>query len=1142
MHRSVVSRALHFCCPVLFVFCFALSAAAQIRPHGGMLRYPDVSRDKIAFVYANDIWVVSREGGMAAPLASPPGTELFPRFSPDGAHIAFVGNYDGNRDLYVVPVEGGPPKRITHHPDGETMCDWVPAAHAGLVAEGATGDRLLFYTNGLAGLRRQMQLFTVDAAGGLPVKLPVPYGATAAISADGEWLAYTPHTTDFRTWKRYRGGMATDIWLFNLKTKQSKQMTTWEGTDTQPMWQGQIVYYLSDAGPEHRQNIWSYDTTNGRTQQHTHYKDFDIKWASNGPGANGEGEIVFQVGAELRLFNLGAKSDKVVSVTIPGDRPKLRPRRVDVAGNMPALDISATGKRAVVEARGDIWTLPAEHGSPRNLTRSSGVFDRDPMWSPDGKWIAYFSDATGEYELYRRSADEKGEPEQLTRGSKTFYYTPTWSPDSKHIAFTDKAGNVLLCDVEKKETKVIDTDPWANAPRLSWSRDSGWIAYPKSGLNRQSAIYLYEMASGKVHQVTSGMFNDWAPTFDRAGDFLYFASNRAWSSPRYEDLGTTFVYNETALLYVVPLRKDVKLPFAPKSDEEPATTQPATSQPASSQATTSAAAESQPASAATSEPASQPGEKKDEKKPVIIELEDFERRAVQLEIKHGGFGNLAVAHDGKLIFSRLAGRGAETEPSIRIFDLADEKKEENTVLAGAAFFAISSDGKKLLVRKDNKMAIVDAAKDQKLDKTISTAGMGSMVSPREEWKQILTEVWRLQRDYFYDPHMHGVDWEAIYKQYATMLDDCASREDVGFVAAEMISELNAGHTYYGGGDLEGQPSVSVGMLGCDFELYTGPLPGAPAYRISKIYEGAPWDSDARGPLSQPGVDVKVGDYLLAVNRAPVDATRDPWASFQGLADQTVTLTVSDKPAMDDKARDVVVKLLSDESNLRYRAWIERNRAYVAEKTDGKVGYIYVPNTGVDGQNDLFRQFYGQVDKAALIIDERWNGGGQIPTRFIELLNRPITNYWARRDGHDWPWPPDSHQGPKCMLINGLAGSGGDAFPAYFRQSGLGKLIGMRTWGGLIGISGNPGLIDGAFTTVPTFGYYKKDGTWGIEGHGVDPDMEVVDDPAMMVDGGDPQLDAAIAHMLGELQRNPYRPPQRPKYPDRSGMGIREEDK
>ena len=498
--------------------------------------------------------------------------------------------------------------------------------------------------------------------------------------------------------------------------------------------------------------------------------------------------------------------------------------------------------------------------------------------------------------------------------------------------------------------------------------------------------------------------------------------------------------------------------------------------------------------------------------------------------------------DATLVLARGAPRGGNGEPSIKIFDMKpadthEKKKEEKTVLDGARWFRMSADGKKLLVRKGETSAVVDAAADQKLDKPISLDGLKTTIDPRAEWRQMFVEAWRLQRDFFYAANMHGLDWPAVRQRYQPMIEHCTSREDVSYVIGEMIAELNVGHAYlWGPGDVEDQPKVSVGMLGVDFELHDG------AYRIARIIQGGPWDVDARGPLSRPNVDVKEGDYLLAVNGVPIDVTKDPWAAFVGRAGKVVTLTVSDKPTLDDDARHVVVETLSSESTLRYRNWVEAKRAYVERKSEGNVGYIYVPDTGGKGHNELFRQFYGQIDTKALIIDERWNGGGQGPDRMIELLNRPVINYWTRRYGKEVPSPRAAHQGPKCMLINGSAGSGGDAFPYQFRRAGLGKLIGMRTWGGLVGISGNPSLIDGGSITVPRFAFYETDGTWGVEGHGVEPDLEVIDDPALMADGGDPQLDAAIEHMMSEILRHPYRPVPRPPYPDRSGMGITKQDR
>lgn len=1292
---------------VMMACGMAASVFGQVTPHAGMLRWPDVSATHIVFSYANDLWIVPKAGGVASPLASPPGPEQFPKFSPDGKTVAFAGNYEGGRDLYTVPVEGGVPTRVTYHPAGELLCDWTP-----------DGKGLHFISNGLAGLARQTQAFTIPADGGTQTKLPVPYSGFGAISPDGQWLAYTPHSTDTRTWKRYRGGMATDVWLYNLKDNTAKKATDWEGTDTLPMWvpggDGKVLYYLSDMGPEHRLNIWAYEVASAKRTQVTTFKDDDVRWPSIGPGGDGKGEIVFQLGEKLMLLNLGTGASAEVKVTIPGAKPKLRTRTVDAAGWMSGGSISPGAKRVAVEARGEIFSVPAKEGIIRNLTKTDGTAERDPAWSPDGKWIAYFSDTSGEYELWVRPSDAKPpeekkeekkegeakpdakadakadakpdekkeeekkdepetklEPRKLTNLGAGFRMNPQWSPDSSMITFTDAGGRLMLTVVATGETKEIDKDPWMNAMSVSWSQDSKWMAYRRSDDKSSiGVIWITEAKTGEKHRVTGGMFDAKSPAFDRKGDWLFYVSSLATNNPEYSDLDTTYAYTNSDVIVATPLRKDVKSPHLPKSDEEtikkeekkkddkkkdekkpeegkkdeakPEEKKPDDKKEEKPKEAAKAddgvsgkwqgtAKGSVPQLAAglpitltmrvaedgkvtgsvssvvgggpitgtynkatgeielnvslmknnavlkgtvkngeasgtwtagdqtgewslkrTSADAGDDGkkdEKKDDKKDsgekakeVKIDFDGLESRSVELPITPGGFGQMAVADGDKLLFARRSSRSGEAG-GVKIFDYkADEPKEE--LVTGGGGFDITPDGKKLLVG----MKIVDASSGGGKAQNVSTQGMMMTIDPHKEWNQIFNDAWRIFRDYFYEPTMHGTDWVAIKKHYGAMLDDAASREDVNWIISEMISELNIGHAYLNGpGDVEGQPGgPGVGLLGADFALEGSG--DAKAYRVKKILNTGAWDSDARGPLQQAGVDVKEGDYILAVNGIPVDTTRDIYASFVGMAGKVVALTVNASPTMDGKEREVLVKPIGSETELRYRAYIESKRAYVEEKTDGKVGYIYVPNTGVDGQNDLYRQYFGQRGKDAIIIDERWNGGGQIPTRFIELLNRPATNYWARRDGNDWSWPPDAFFGHKCMLINGLAGSGGDMFPWLFKYNKLGPVIGMRTWGGLVGISGNPGLIDGGTISVPTFGFYETDGTWGVEGHGTDPTIEVVDDPSKMLDwctpkGGDPQLDRAIDEMMTAVKTKPYVPPKRPASPTyRKGMGIEEKDK
>ncbi|UCF19292.1 MAG: PD40 domain-containing protein [Gemmatimonadota bacterium] len=1077
----------------------ALSAGTvEAQVDARMLRYPDVSATQITFVYAGDIWVVPKSGGTAQRLSSPRGEESFPRFAPDGSTIAFSGNYDGNIDIYTIPAMGGNPQRLTHPPMDDRVIDWYP-----------DGGSILFASSRESGRQRFNQLYRQGRNGGLPDKLPVAYGEFGAISPDGKFFAYMPKSRDFRTWKRYRGGWAPDIWLFNLEDYSSRNLTESDANDAHPMWHGRTLYFLSDRGPNQRHNIWAYDLDSEGFRQVTDFADFDIHFPAIGPS-----DIVFEAGGRLYLLDLSSEEYAEVEIDVVTDLATLKPRTENVAQRIASASISPSGKRALFEARGDVFTLPAEHGPVLNITASSGVAERYPTWSPDGKYIAYWSDRSGEYELTIRPADGKGEEEKLTALGSGFRYTPQWSPDSKKIAFIDQTKSIRVYDLERRDIVKVDSDLWMNHGnlsnfRVSWSPDSRWLAYNRGLESRSNAIFLFDTRSGQRHQVTSGYYSDFMPAFDPDGKYLYFYTNRTFR-PAYSDVDNTWVYPNATNIAAVALRSDVPSPLAPRNDEE--------------------GAEEEESEGGDN---NKDQEKKngEEPKPVEIELEGFEHRLVVLPPRAGNFGPLAAV-SGKVIFHRGVNTGAADEKRpLMYYDL--EEREEKTIVDDVDGFVLSADGKKLLVWEDETAAIIDVKPDQKMEKRLRTSEMEATVDPRAEWKQVFTDAWRFQRDFFYDPNMHGVDWKAMREQYGALVDAAVTRWDVNYIIGELIAELNASHTYRGGGDTEPAERRSVGMLGVDWSLENG------AYRIERIIDGGQWDAEVRSPFAKPGVDVAEGAYVLAVNGVAVDTSTDPWAAFQGLAGKTIALTVNDRPGMEG-ARQVLVEALEpdEEIRLRHLAWIESNRKRVEEASEGRVGYIYVRSTGIDGQTELVRQFAAQWNKEGLIIDERWNSGGQIPDRFVELLKRPPLSYWAVREGKDWQWPPIANFGPKVMLINGWSGSGGDLFPYFFKKSGVGPLIGMRTWGGLIGITGAPQLVDGGGVTVPTFRMYDTEGKWFQEGYGVDPDIEVPEDPTQLANGVDPQLERAVQEVLRMLQENPLAIPDRPPYEDRTAGATR----
>lgn len=1090
-----------YACPLLILFLLSaviFPTFSQIDAR--LLQQPDVSDSHIAFIYAGDVWTVPKAGGTATRLSSPKGLESFPKFSPDGKHIAFSANYHGNTDAYVIPTAGGVPVRLTYHSFGDRVIDWHPE-----------GNKVLFASSRESGRQRYSQFYLIGHEGGLAEKLPIPYGEYGTFSPDGQQFAYTDKSRSNRTWKRYRGGMAPDITMFNLQDLSSQLIIDSDANDEFPMWSGSKIYFLSDRGEGQRANIWSYDNSSGALNQITDFKDFDVHFPSIGPS-----DIVFEAGGKLYLLNLSNDSYAAVNVNVVTDQITLQTKTVDASKNTANAWISPDGKRVVVEARGELFSVPAEHGYIKNLTQSSGVAERYPAWSPDGKHIAYWSDASGEYELNLMEVST-GKTQQLTSYGAGYRYQPYWSPDSKKLAFVDKAMKIKFYEIDNKRTIEVDQGLYMFHGNLanfdvSWSSDSKWLAYSRGLENRNMTTFIYDTKSYIKHQVVSGYYSTMRPEFDPSGKYLYVLTNRSFR-PMYSDFDNSFTYPNATQIAAISLRSDVESPLAARNDEVESTDED------NGEADDDDGDKKSKKKKKNKDKSKDDDEGEDKEKVVEIDFDRFESRMVLLPPAPGNYARLH-AIEGKLIYQKFpnTGSGDNNGSSLMYFDL--EERESKTIIEGINGFQVAADGKKILVRKGSNLGIIDAKADQKLDKMLRLNEMRTSVDPKSEWKQIFRDAWRLERDFFYDEGMHGVDWNAMYDRYGALIDDAATRWDVNYILGELIGELNASHTYRGGGDQENGARQNVGYLGVDYELSEG------KYRIKKILKGADWDIATKSPLDMPGVEVQEGDYVLAINGEPMDTSMEPFAAFAGLGGKTIQLTVNSVPIVEG-SRKLVVETLSSESRLRHLSWIEENRKKVDAASEGKIGYVYVRSTGRDGQNELVRQFMAQWDKEGLIIDERFNSGGQIPDRFIELLNRKPLAYWAVRDGKDWQWPPVAHFGPKAMLINGWSGSGGDAFPDYFRKAGLGPLIGSRTWGGLIGISGAPQLIDGGGVTVPTFRMYDPDGKWFREGHGVDPDIEVAEDPSSLAKGSDVQLEKAIELVMEEIQNNGYKKPDHP---------------
>jgi tricorn protease len=1073
-----------------------------------LMRQPSISRSQIVFSYAGSLWIAGREGGEARRLTTG-GHESHPIFSPDGAEIAFTGEYDGNTDVYVVPAAGGVPRRLTYHPGWDEAVGWTP-----------DGKQVLFRSARNAFADGVVQLFTIPVEGGFPTPLPLVRAAEGSYSPDGSHLAYVPIDQWQRAWKRYRGGQAKPIWIANLADSSIEAKIPRDNSnDFNPMWVGDTVYFLSDRnGPV---TLFSYDIRSKKVTQLVKNDGLDFKSASAGPNA-----IVYEQFGSLHLLDLKSHHVRNVEIGIAGDlaevRPhfqKIEPQRIRSAG------ISPTGARAVFGVRGEILTVPPEKGDIRNLTNTTDVVERDPAWSPDGNSIAYLSDESGEYALHIRNQNGMGEVRKIDLGKPpTFYYSPTWSPDSKKIAYTDKRLNVWYVDLEKKTPVHVDTDtfagPFHGALKPVWSPDSRWLAYTKQLRSHLRAVFVYSLEQAKSFQLTDGMSDALFAAFDKEGKYLYFtASTNTALSTGWLDM-TSLQRPVTRSVYLMVLKKDLPSPLAPESDEE------------------------KPKEPEKSDKDKQveKGDKDKAEKPVTVEidLENISQRILALPIPARNYQQLDAGKPGVIFLVE----GPPIDPidyedgpptgTVHKFDLKTRKTEQ--ILAGITFFQLSFNGEKMLYARQNQWTIGPAEKaPEGPPPAEAKPGQGGplkldqmevYVDPRAEWKHMYYQVWRDERDFLYDPGLHGLNLEAVKKEYEPFLDNISSRDDLNYLFEEMLGNITIGHMFVGGGDIPQPKRVRTGLLGADYTIDNG------RYRITRVYNGENWNPRLRAPLTQPGVNVKAGEYVLAVNGREARAPVNLYSFFEETAGKQVVFKVGPNPD-GTGARDVTVVPVDDEGGLRNYAWIEGNRRRVDELTGGRVAYVYLPDTYAGGYTNFNRYYFAQVGKEAAIIDERYNGGGDIADYIIDYLRRSLLSYWSLREGTDITTPLEAIFGPKVMITNEMAGSGGDAMPWMFRKTGIGPLVGKRTWGGLVGHYTNPAdLLDGGFAGTPDLAFYNPNGTWDVENHGVPPDFEVELDPQAARQGHDTQLEKAIEVVMDLLKKNPPPPPpHHPPYPD-----------
>jgi tricorn protease len=1070
-----------------------------------LLRCPDINETLIAFTYAGDIWTVPAKGGDALRLTSHEGLELYPKISPDGKWIAFSGEYSGTRQIYAMSVKGGTPKQLTFYNDADVE-DLPPRGGFDHIPLDWTNDskKILIKANRTPYGERAGKYFLVSLAGGLETPLQIPEGGFGSFSPDEKKLVYTPIYREFRTWKRYKGGRAQDVWIYDLEKDTSKRITKFTGTDHHPLWYKDKIYFLSDRElPDNtiRLNFWSYDIKSGEFAPVTEHRDYDALWPS---GHNGL--VAYEYGGHIYKLNLETGNTAKVTVNINFDNPNTYPYFTNVSRYVSrfGVKISPSGKRGVFDARGDIFTVPAKEGITYNLTRTQGVREMYPAWSPDGKWIAYISDQTGDYEIYLLDPKRKEKTIQLTENHKVWKTPPLWSPDSKMLLFYDKNQKLQILDIQSKEITIVDKAKRSDIDDYSWSFDSSWITYSKTGSNNLENIWVYSLAEKKPHLLLDSKYENFSPVFSKNGKFIYFISDRDFDmnfADGFSSMEFDFVLTKTARIFAVALTKDAPKLFEDKNDVEEI----------------------------KSEKADKPEKKKkndkSKKKPapqkIKIDFDGINKRIIVFPLSTERYGFLTDLGDNVLYFK--AG-------GLYLFDM--KKKKSELVIKGIRGGDLSADGKKLLYRAGNNYGIIDIKPNQKIDSgKLNMKDVIMKICPTKEWEQVYNEGWRIFRDWFYVKNMHGVDWQKMKERYAELIPYISHRADLDYIFGELIGELNAGHTYVHWGEFRKKVKrIDTGLLGV--ELKADKKSGR--YIIEKIYEGENWFEDTRSPLTEQGIDVKEGDYLISLNGYNVTIKDNPYRFLENTIGKKIEIKVNSKPD-ETGAKTYQFKPTKSEYELKILDWVNSRRRMIDKLSGGKIGYIFVPNTAVEGNRELFKGLYAYNDKEAFIIDDRYNGGGWSPGKMIEKIAGERISYWRRRGLDLRSEPTFALEGPKVMLINHFSSSGGDNFPYWFKKRNLGPLIGTRTWGGLIGYGWSPGLIDGPSFAVPMSGIVGTDGEYIIEGIGVYPDegFEVYDRPEEVAKGKDPCVEAAVKYLMEQLAKKPRKIIVNPQDPVRS---------